>query len=225
MFIVNNGAPKSGSTWVQKIIKLGISPNFPRKKWRNQWNSRSVPKERLEAYFQSDEWRDAPTLIKMHFASSPDFAFLDNKDARVIVSYRNLPDSVNSFFYHQIRMDKTTPDQKEEWLRTSGIKFAKELQEYRRSWVQKDYVLLLKFEDMVLDAPAHIKKILHFLDQPCDDEICEMLAEKTQVKIKKGDPFPVKKHVRTAGRSVAREEIPKDVFATLTEMEKALEGL
>ena len=161
----------------------------------------------------------------MHFADSPDFAFLDNKDARVIVSYRNLPDSVISFFHHQIRMEKTTPDQKDKWLRTRGIRFAKDLQEYRRSWAQKDYVLLLKYEDMVLDAPAHIKKILQFLDQPCDDGICETLTEKTQVKIKKDGPLPVKKHVRTAGRSVARKEIPNDVFNTLTEMEKQLEGL
>ncbi|GEM_PF-3290449 len=225
MFIVNNGAPKSGSTWVQKIIKHGISPGYPRKKWRNHWNSASIAKERLQDYFNSDEWRDEPTLIKMHFAHTPDFAFLDNKDARVIVSYRNLPDSVISFFHHQIRLDKTTPENKNAWLRKQGMRFAKDLQEYRRSWASKDYVLLLKYEDMVLDAPAHIKKILQFLDQPCDDAICEMLTEKTQVRMKKGAPLPVKKHVRTAGRSVAREEIPKGIFATLTEMENSLKDL
>lgn len=225
MLILNNGAPKSGSTWVQKIVRYGLSPRYPRKKWRNHWNNASIDEKRLKTYFRSNEWRDSPTLIKMHFAYARKFAFLDNKDVRVIVSYRNLPDSVISLFYHQIRMENATIDQKDDWLSTRGIKFAKELQKYRKSWAQKDYVLLLKYEDMVVDAPAHIKKILQFLDQPYDDAICQMLTEKTHVKIKKGDPLPVKKHVRTAGRSVAREEIPNDIFNTLTEMERALEGL
>ena len=47
MLIPNNGVPKSGSTWIQKILCQLLDPAFPSENWRNSWFNPSVDPERL----------------------------------------------------------------------------------------------------------------------------------------------------------------------------------
>lgn len=220
MLIINNGVPKSGSTWVQRILVQGLDPNFPDKKWRNFWKNPSIDPVDLPAYIKSGEWEEIPTLIKMHFAYNLEYKSLIRDGIKIIVSHRNIPDSVVSWFHHQVRMGKTTLDQRQAWLETRGREFARRAVNHRLSWSNKSGAYLIRYENMLYSAPAEIERLFSYIGHKKTPEECSELARKTEVKLDANAPLREGKHVRTAGRSVAKDELPEELYNEFCEMER-----
>lgn len=221
MLILNNGVPKSGSTWIQKIIVKAVNPAFPPQEWRNGWSNPSIDPERLSLYVKSGEWRETPTLIKTHLPYKRNLDYLADPDIKVIVSYRNVADSVLSRFHHHVRKGAVSKDDMPRWLETEGRGFAQRILKYRSSWAGRENALFLAYEDMVQDAPAGVAAILAFLGMPKSTEDCQHIARVTQARSRKGKEPREGKHVRTAGRSAAEEELPRPFFLEFEAMERA----
>ena len=221
MLIVNNGVPKSGSTWVQRIVRLVADPTFPGPEWCNDATNPMVRPEKLEAYVDGGEWIAGRTLIKQHLAFTADVAFLNQPGIRVLVTYRDLPDSVVSWFHHQARLGKADSGSFEQWLQGSGRNFAVRAIRHRESWRGVDNALLLRYEGMLLDAPAAVAQIMQFIDLPANDALAASVAGKTQARLDPGSPLNDGRHIRTAGRSVAREELPAAYHQELVELQAA----
>ncbi|MEL7090200.1 MAG: sulfotransferase domain-containing protein [Pseudomonadota bacterium] len=209
VLILNNGVPKSGSTWVHQILRKGIDPVYPGEKWLNGWENPSVDPKNLKDYVESGEWKgDKPVLIKSHILYSPKFDFLFQEGIYTLVSYRNIPDSVVSWFHHQVRQKTMTAETPEDWYATEGRKFAMRAVAHRFSWVAKPNTIFVPYEDMRADAAKEIKTLFEALNMPMADDSYAQLAKSTQVNLSKDEKPREGRHIRTAGRSTAREEIP-----------------
>jgi len=222
MLIINNGVPKSGSTWVQRILEQGLNPAYPSQKWRNDWKNPSVEPADLKAYVQSEEWKDQPTVIKMHITHEKKYDFLLRDDIKIIVSYRNIPDSVVSWFHHQIRHKKATLARREPWFKTKGRQFAMRTVAHRMSWSDKPDVIPVCYEDLVANAHDEIARIFQALGLEQPTEEYARIAQATQVTLKDDSPLREGMHVRTAGRSVAHEELSEPLFREFTELYRSL---
>ncbi|MBM1222453.1 sulfotransferase domain-containing protein [Ponticoccus sp. SC2-23] len=224
MLIINNGVPKSGSTWMQTILRNHIDPQYPSETWANGWMNPSVDHEKLEGYIASGEWRTGPTLLKLHLTFTPEFAFLDRPEVRIVVSYRNLPDSVVSWFHHQKRQGEVSEDQKQTWLEGAGRRYALRAAHHRLSWQGRPNAILIRYEDMLQDAAPHILNVMEFVGVPCTALQAARLAEDTQVRVNSKAALREGQHVRTGGLSVARDELPPHIHAELEELQTQLEA-
>lgn len=222
VLILNNGAPKSGTTWVQKICVKMLDPDFPDRKWRNFWKNPSIDPEKLQQYHASREWQEGRVLVKTHFAYEPKYSFLLEPNVRIIVTSRNLPDSVLSWFYHQVRKKGVGLEEKDGWLGTVGFEFADRLIEHRHTWRGKSNVLDVRYEDMLADAPGKVAEIAAFLDADISPKRAARIAERTQQSLAEGEAPRNDRHVRTGGQSTALQEIPPDIYDRLVELDRKL---
>ena len=220
MLIINNGVPKSGSTWIQRILVRGLRPDFPSEKWRNSWKNPSIDPRNLRAYIEGGEWQHSPTLIKMHFKLEENYDYIWNDNIKILVSYRNIPDSVVSWFHHKLRNGEVDLKHRAAWFEKEGRVFAKRALNHRLSWEKKPNTILLRYEDMLADATSGIESIFNFIGNEKTRAECVKIAESTQVTLKPGEPLRDGNHVRTAGRSVARDEIPEHLFNEFVQMEE-----
>jgi len=123
MLIMNNGTPKSGSTWINKIVRLTLDIERPAQKWRREdWNSDSVHPVQLKEFIETGAWKKKDILFKTHITYRPRFKYLLQPGIKIIVTYRNLPDSIVSLFHHQIRHEKTKHTEIDIWFRKKGYK-------------------------------------------------------------------------------------------------------
>lgn len=219
MLVINNGVPKSGSTWIQQILSKMLNPSYPSKDWRNNWKNPSIAPERLEAYFKSREWEAAPTLIKMHIINGPEYAFLGDPGVRMLVSSRNIPDSVLSWFYMSVRLGNARIEEKQEWLAGQGVTFAHRLIEHRNSWVGVPNVLALKYEEILEQPAIEVMKIAGFVNFALTNDDAKKIIEATQVKLSEGEKPRDDSHFRTGGRSLGKEEIAPETYERLVEIE------
>ncbi|CUH51525.1 sulfotransferase domain-containing protein [Shimia marina] len=224
MLILNNGVPKSGSTWMQNILRNYLSPAYPSEKWANDWKNPSVDPDKLEGYVASGEWKEGTTLLKTHIEYSEGYKFLVADDIKVVVTYRKLTDSVVSWFHHQLRMNKTSSEDKLNWLDTKGRQFALRAVRHRLSWQDQPNALMVNYESMVQDAVPLIEEVTKFIGSPCSLFDAINLVEKTQVRISSKKSLQEGQHVRTGGLSVAKEELPEAYLKELEALQEVVEA-
>jgi hypothetical protein len=223
MLIINNGVPKSGSTWIQSILRETLSPSYPDKKWLNSWKNPSIEPEKLRDYIESGEWKGPrPVLIKMHIPCSSKFDYLLQDGIKVIVSNRNIPDSVLSWFHHQVREGKVNKDHLKPWCESSGRKFALAAIRHSLSWAAQPGTIMVRYEEMVSDAGWQIGKLLEQLGFPITEERRGKVAFATQVIMSENAPPRDGMHVRTAGQSKALQELPKAIYNEFLETENCM---
>ncbi len=222
MLILNNGVPKSGSTWVQQIVSEMVDPELPAKKWLNDWINPSIPADKLSEYVSSEEWNKSSlyVLIKLHVYWQTGMEYLLRDGIKIIVSFRNIPDSVLSRYHHQVHYNKPEPERMRDWLETEGVKYARRMIQHRNSWSNTPGVLFLRYESLLSDTEQNISKIAKFLEVDCSDPLRKEIARRTSVDPKKYEQPQNDQHIRTAGRSRARIELPKDIYEALVRMEQ-----
>lgn len=223
MLIINNGVPKTGSTWIQRIVRTIARPGFPAGKWRSPSTNPSVKEELLKAYVDSGEWAEGYTLIKQHIPYSDALSYLAAEGIRVLVTYRDLPDAVVSWFHHCERQGKTRRGDIGAWLQGSGRNFAARSVRHRESWRGQPNARLIRYEDMLADAPGEIHRIMGFLGHPGTPDLAQAVARKTQVTLPPDAPLREGHHIRTGGRKVAQDELPEDFYRELVELQRATE--
>ena len=221
MLIINNGTPKSGSTWINKIVRKTLPLDRLERKWRRKdWNSDSVHPDQLRQFIEHGDWKVEDILIKSHMSYLSKFDYLLQPGIKIIVTYRNLPDSIVSLFHHQMRLKKTPHTKIDIWFRMTGLKFAKKFIAYRRHWAQHESVLMISYESLIEDAPSQISKIGEFLGQNLTKEKANEIAKATQVKLKPDEKPKDGSHTRTGGHSRAHLELPPKILERLIRMEQ-----
>jgi hypothetical protein len=219
MLVLNNGAPKSGTTWIQTILRHALKPDYPDKAWQNGNINPSIARERLVDYYLSDEWRGRNVLVKLHESHSEEFGFIADPEVRVIITHRNLPDSVVSWFHHRLRLGKVAAGDKAAWLEGEGRKYSARVIAHRLSWIGQPNTLMMRYEDMLGQTADSIVTLLGFCGMECSPEQAAELAASTRKGPKETEQLNEGHHVRTGGRSVAREELPADYHAQLVALD------
>ncbi|MEM7006232.1 MAG: sulfotransferase domain-containing protein [Pseudomonadota bacterium] len=228
MLILNNGVPKSGSTMVQNLLRKAIKPKRPSEEWQNpDWTNPSILPEKIKPFMESEEYKKAQNvLLKMHFEMGPDFEFLcDNNEVKVVVSWRNVPDSVLSFFHHQIRRGRTQMEDKLNWLETRGRRFARRTIDHKKSWQSVRNCYLVQFESLLEGPDKEFSGILDFLEIHISDQERADILSDTIVQLSDGERPRDGSHIRTAGQSRAKLELPQSFYEEFEEMNKEIFSL
>lgn len=137
-------------------------------------------------------------------------ALADAPDVKVIMTFRNLPDSVVSAYHHQVNYGQTSLTLTE-WLDDQGIFFARSLMQMDE-WA--DHAFMLPFELALKDPITWLSRAAAYVDQHLSKEKILSIAGSVTVRNPLHSP-----HVRTGGAGSAKHELPPQWLARLLEMD------
>ncbi|XP_053717979.1 amine sulfotransferase-like [Synchiropus splendidus] len=178
--------PKSGTIWTQQIIILIMNFDGEKKEYPN--NSEEMPwLEYLEGR-EPYSTRPSPRLFSSHLVPVFMPPGLKEKKAKMIYVMRN-PKDVAVSFYHfsKIFCDLETPKNFNQLLEDflHGNVLCSSWFDHIRAWQQEkdNYnILMLSYEDMVLDLEAAVRKICKFLGRNLSDAQIQQVVHKSTFK-------------------------------------------
>ena len=195
MFVLANGAFKSGSTWLHTILKeTGSFERLPEEFCMDPKISRHWLKpERIGDFLDSGVYHDTNYLAKgHHFETGVRELFLSHDDVYVLNIKRDLKDSLVAHFYHLIRQGKLSEDLARPERRRSGFseyywrlgRFkAQQIMDYHRVWdMPSPRVYVSSFEQLKTDFEGEVTRVGLFLGFDFSPEEVATLKEKTRLE-------------------------------------------
>ena len=210
MLVVNNGAPKSGTTWVQKMLARILVYKPPAKRWRRtDWYTPSIRPDDLQSFLSKTDFASQTYLFKAHF--KPELApVLIRKNVVVISCARSIPDMVLSFYHHQKRLGKTDLSLND-WVSQHGLEVARNRIDYLEGWAP--YCPTMHFEMMYSDPAGSALRLAQIVNSPLSEEAIREVGRSTQNTPDKG--VREGHHVRTGKPGASREELDPAMFEAL----------
>jgi hypothetical protein len=163
MLIINNGVPKSGSSWIQTVLTRLYGLNGPSdSKWLRPWTNPSIDDAKLPGYLATDEASSRNVVIKAHYRPKPPLKKLfQQNNVKLIVSYRNMPDTIVSLYHHEKKHKKIDlPLQK--WLAARGDVIVRDYLSIRFGW--EGLAMQVPFETARSDPEYWARKIGEYLN-------------------------------------------------------------
>tara|TARA_R110000868_G_scaffold43693_4_gene146721 strand:- start:2037 stop:2720 length:684 start_codon:yes stop_codon:yes gene_type:complete len=200
MLIINNGVPKSGSSWIQTVLTrlYGLTgPSDP--KWLRPWTNPSIDDAKLSGYLATGESSSRNVILKAHYRPKPELKKLFNHHGvKLLVSYRNMPDTIVSLYHHE-KKHKKLDMSLAKWLASGGDIALRDYLSIRTGW--QDMSLMIPFEEARNDPALWAARIGEFIEvppqQPVQKFCAQTLSRRTQVA--------ESKHIRTGGAGAANE--------------------
>jgi hypothetical protein len=133
LWIISNGAHKTGSTWVHRLLRqTGKLEAVPAEYRDAAWQNSSVSVSEIRAAATVLGPTDTFYGSKQHFSHSS--GILDIHGIKVVNSIRDLRDTIVSKYYHDVRvLGETQP--LDAYLEAYAEKFVRQFCAYQQYWI------------------------------------------------------------------------------------------
>ena len=212
MFVVANGAFKSGSTWLFNILLA--TDRFSKVPEQYSKNFDWLKPGQIKNFLESDTYRDTDYIAKGHYYNRRDRdTFLAYNNVYIFDIKRDIKDSLVSHYFHLLRQDKlseklTAPEKLKkgflDYYWRLGRYKAQQLMIYHNAWdIDSPKVYVSSFERLKNDFGNEVQKIGGFIGIELSLEEIAVLKEKTSIqtlqKVKGLDKLPEHKRFYRKG--------------------------
>ncbi len=181
MLIVSNGAFKSGSSWLFRIVKLLTDYPSPPEAYLNPAVSHpSIAEERLAEFLERIDLAHNNYLSKNHLkhAHQRDL-LLSNPDVVVVGVQRDLRDVVVSAYYHY-KWREPYEGTFYEFYWTRGRQIADRVRRYNLVWAAPAANLYVaRYESLLNDFAGEMRRICAVLSVPYEEETIQRINKAT----------------------------------------------
>ncbi len=190
MLIISNGAFKSGSSWLYRIlcVMTGFAP-LPEKYLNPEWRNPSIHPEKLRDLLTELDCQKQNYICKNHFGKRIQRdLILSHSDIFVISITRDIKDVVVSAYYYFQRQENNT-ESFEEYYWSRGRKVAQSVINYNTLWdVSAANLYVTSYENLKNDFDLELINFANTLKIQIDQDKIELIKQETQSQ-KKGGHF------------------------------------
>lgn len=183
MFVLANGAFKSGSTWLREIAMRMVEFAEIPPAYQHPRFSHWVDPKKLKMFLERADYRGQNYISKGHFYRPQDRTLLLSHDEVYVLDIRrDIKDVLVSHYYHLQRQRKIrTKFSRYYW--TLGRFKAHQIKQYHRIWgVDSPQIYVSSFEQLKTNFEEEVRNIGRFLGLDLSDAKLRWLEEQTTIE-------------------------------------------
>lgn len=229
MLVVSNGVIKSGSSWLMLIAQRLIDVDeLPEDFQDPAWTNPALQRDRLTEFLTEGHAYRNNYLVKNHFAVPGERnAMLFYPWCKVIMTFRDMRDSVVSRYYHHQRAGEVAADgtfHEFFWAPEppNGRQTLEYMAQYVSTWNVDDEALWkIRYEDLHADVGSAVRSLAMFLDVDTDhvdiDEVIRASQPRAGIDpsgtahIRTGRPGDWPNHLGENELELIDEMVPHDI--------------
>ncbi|MBE0661417.1 MAG: sulfotransferase domain-containing protein [Bacteroidales bacterium] len=194
MLVINNGAPKGGSTWLQQIIRsFEIYERVPAEYQDNTWWNSSIDENKLDAFLLHVKYQQDNYFCKQHWVGKTKYKkLLEDKHVKIVNIIRDIRDVLVSRFFHEKRLNNLSANLTIEdyYWNGTGKAVIKNYIEYQRFWhdsnLPESQPFLCSYKRLHNDFVNQVLELANYLNlSVIQAKEIEYIREKTNFKNKK----------------------------------------
>lgn len=181
MLLISNGAYKSGSTWLLRILMnmtgyAGPPPQFD----RSNWAGRGVPPERLKQFLEQVDYANHDYLFKAHLFFKGHLV-ANRPNVRIVNITRDIRDVVvSAFYFAQLRKTFAGTDF-DRFYWEKGRHIARWVIQYNRLWQKVPNACTLSYERLHQDFAGELQSLAAFVGIAIQPQDIERIRGQTEL--------------------------------------------
>jgi hypothetical protein len=181
MLLVCNGAYKSGSTWLFRILQsmTGFG-GVPAAYGAPGWEGTGIHPPLLGRFLRRENYRDHHFIIKGHFFERAHL-LMDRPDVKVANIRRDTRDVVVSAFFYERMKGFDTPEDISTYYRRRGWKVARMVVQYNRLWADRPGTYMSSYDALHHDFAAECRRLADFVGVGVTDADIERIREENKI--------------------------------------------
>lgn len=139
MWVIANGAPKSGSTWIFQLLwRTKAFVDLPPRYQNEGWSAQSVDPSHVGACVRELGKNSDQFVTKQHWKNE-NAELMAEEGIKICNIIRDLRDVVVSRYHHDVRLGNFSGDLSS-FLRKEAARYVNQSVTYHRYWITSDYV-------------------------------------------------------------------------------------
>lgn len=220
MLIICNGAYKSGSTWLFRILLTMTRYDLiPPAYHAPGWNGLGIKPSLLAKFLKKENYRDHNYILKGHFFIQQ-HVITNRPNVTVMNIRRDTRDVVVSAYHYERMKGQYQGDTFEGYYWTRGWRVAQQVIRYNRLWEKKPNTYMSCYETLHTDFSGEVQRLANFLgfelteadvQRIHDENTLESLREKYDEKSQDGKMSFYRKGIIGDWQEHMTDDIAQDI--------------
>lgn len=228
MLLVCNGAYKSGSTWLFRILQSITGFDMvPRAYHAPGWEGTGIHPPLLRKFLETENYRDHNYIVKGHFferwhllSGRPNVLIANiTRDTRDVV--------VSAYFYERMKgVAVGDPDESmADYYKRRGWKVAKHVVQYNALWRKQPATYMSSYDALHNDFANECRRLAAFVGKTVSDEDIERIREENSLqalkqKYDERSPDGTRSFYRKGVIGDWKEHLTDDIVADIARIER-----